>query len=106
MRRASTPPNSAPASRARAFAAASGGAGERLCIAHQGAQVGVLPLLDTAVRQALASNRRNAASRWAAIAPSGKPRPRRGESLGKAGLGRRLDEWRRRRHAASSWYSA
>ncbi len=42
-----------PADLARAFAAASGGAGQRLGVAHQRAQIGVFPLLDAPVRQAL-----------------------------------------------------
>ena len=51
-RRASTSPSICPAVLARALAAASGGLAERLRLAHQRAQVGILPVLDAAMRQA------------------------------------------------------
>ena len=51
-RRVSTSPRIAPAIFARALAAASGGLGERLGVAHQRAQIGIFPLFDAAMRQA------------------------------------------------------
>ena len=83
--------SAAPASRARALAAASGGAGERLGVAHQRAQVGVLPLLDAPVRQAGAPR---SAGRRPRAAPRPMPARQRGASrpanfAASAGLGRR-----------------
>ena len=62
---------------------------ERLGVAHQRAQVGVLPLLDAPVRQAGASKRRNAASRRRRGGGAGKPRAQRREGLDEARLRRR-----------------
>ena len=88
-----------------------GRARERLGLAHQRAQVGVFPLLDAPVRQALgleaaerglAQRRDRARARQRALG--------RGEARRQRGLGRGLDRADSRRssqpHAASSWYCA
>ena len=91
-RRHSTSPSIAPAVLAPRLGRGIGRARQRLCLAHQRAQVGVLPLLDAAMRQALLGEQVEGgrALRRDRVAAR-QPRARLGKGVRQSGLRRGLD---------------
>ncbi len=70
-----------------------GRSGKRLGIAHQRAQIGVLPVLDAAMRQALADEKvERGGALFGDRRPAGQPLARLGKGVRQGGLRRRLDD--------------